>query len=169
MEELLLDSGIVHVSMSALVLRMMAALALGAVLAWRPLSRIAGAPPSRPEMIYGLLLMTVAAALVIVIIGDSLARAFGIVGLGSFVRFRSAIKDPSEVVLFFVAIGVGMACGLGMAHYAAAGVLLVSLVAVLRDRAVAQERIRPDESGAAWDDAAAGIAWPAAEEKEVRS
>src|SRR5262245_49007611 len=88
------------------------AMALGVLLAWRPLSRLVGGPPSRVEIAYALLLMTVAASFVIVVIGDSLARAFGIVGLGSFIRFRSSIKDPSDVVLFFVAIGVGMACGL---------------------------------------------------------
>jgi hypothetical protein len=56
--------------------------------------------------------MTVASAMVVVI-EDSLARAFGVVGPGSFIRFRSAIKDPRDVVSFFLAIGTGMACGMG--------------------------------------------------------
>jgi hypothetical protein len=110
------------------------ALALGALLAWRPLSRLAGAPPRKPDIAHGLLLMTIAASLVIVIIGDSLARAFGVVGLGSFVRFRASIKDPADVVLFFAAIGIGMACGLGLVPHAIAGVGVLSLVLVFRDR-----------------------------------
>jgi hypothetical protein len=123
-----------EVPVSALLVRMACALALGSLLAWRPLSRLAGAPPPKPSIAHGLLLMTVASTLVIVVIGDSLARAFGVVGLGSFIRFRTSIKDPSDVVLFFSAIGIGMACGLGAVPYAAAGVGVLSLVAVLRDR-----------------------------------
>jgi uncharacterized membrane protein YhiD involved in acid resistance len=123
-------------AIEVLTVRLAFAIALGALLAWRPLSRVAGAPPSRPEIRHALLLMTVASALVIVVIGDSLARAFGVVGLGSFVRFRTTIKDPGDIVLFFLAIGVGMACGLGFIPFAAAGVAIVSLVLVLRDRSV---------------------------------
>ena len=114
---------------------MAAALALGTLLAWRPLSRLAGGRPARPEIAHALQLMALAASLVIVIIGDSLARAFGIVGLGSFIRFRASIKDPSDVVLFFSAIGVGMACGLGLIPHAAVGTAVLSGVLVLRDRA----------------------------------
>jgi hypothetical protein len=78
--------------------------------------------------------MTVASAMVVVVIGDSLARAFGVVGLGSFIRFRSAIKDPRDVVSFFLAIGTGMACGLGSVPVAAAGVLVVWVIVVVLER-----------------------------------
>ena len=53
-----------------------------------------------------------AGALLVVVIGDSLARAFGLVGLGTFIRFRAGVKDPRDVAILFVMIGVGMACGL---------------------------------------------------------
>lgn len=118
------------VSIPVLLVRLACALALGAVVAWRPFSR----RPLRPEVSHALLLMTVAAAMVVVVIGDSMARAFGVVGLGSFIRFRSAIKDPRDVVLFFLAIGTGMACGLGAVPVAAVGVTIVWATVVLLDR-----------------------------------
>ncbi len=117
-------------SIPVLMARLGCAIALGAIVAWRPFSR----RPARAEVRQALLVMTVAAAMVVVVIGDSLARAFGVVGLGSFIRFRSAIKDPRDVVLFFLAIGTGMACGLGAVPVAAVGVLVVWGLLVALDR-----------------------------------
>lgn len=112
-----------------LLVRLGCAIVLGAVVAWRPLSR----RPLRPDVKHALLIMTVAAAMVVVVIGDSMARAFGVVGLGSFIRFRSSIKDPRDVTLFFLAIGTGMACGLGAVPVAAAGVATVWALLVALD------------------------------------
>ncbi len=117
-------------SIPVLIVRLGCAIALGAVIAWRPLAH----RPVKPEVRQALLVMTVAAAMVVVVIGDSLARAFGVVGLGSFIRFRSAIKDPRDVVLFFLAIGTGMACGLGSVPVAAVGVLAVWAIVVVLER-----------------------------------
>jgi hypothetical protein len=81
-----------------LLARLACAITLGAIVAWRPLVR----RPVKPDVRHALLIMTVAAAMVVVVIGDSMARAFGVVGLGSFIRFRSSIKDPRD------AAGVGV-------------------------------------------------------------
>ncbi len=105
-------------SPKVLLVRLGCAVALGILVAWRPLCR----RPMKVDIRHALLIMTVAAAVVVAVIGDSLARAFGVVGLGSFIRFRSSIKDPRDVVLFFVAIGTGMACGLGAVITAGIGV-----------------------------------------------
>src|SRR6185295_19015527 len=103
------------------------AVALGTVIAWRPLSR----RPLKADVKHALLIMTVASCMLMVIIGESTARAFGIVGLGSFVRFRSSIKDPRDVVLFFLAIGTGMACGHGQMTVAAVGVASVWAILIV--------------------------------------
>ena len=113
-----------------LLARLACAITLGAIVAWRPLVR----RPVKADVRHALLIMTVAAAMVVVVIGDSMARAFGVVGLGSFIRFRSSIKDPRDVVLFFLAIGTGMACGLGAVPVAAVGVGVVWTLLVVLDR-----------------------------------
>lgn len=143
MEKIFETQGMTVETMEVLLMRLGCALLLGALIAWRPLSHLAGGRRPKQEVAYALLLMTAASSLVIGVIGDSLARAFGVVGLGSFVRFRAAVKDPCDVVLFFLSIGVGMACGLGAVPYASAGVLVLSLVLVLRDRALAQKEAKP--------------------------
>jgi len=136
-----------------LLLRLACATLLGAVIAWRPLSR----RPMKTEVRHALLMMTVASTMVIVVIGDSMARAFGVVGLGSFIRFRSSIKDPRDVVLFFLAIGTGMACGLGAVPVAATGVAAVWLLLVVLDHNTAPEPLPTP----AWDEeTAAGTPAP---------
>lgn len=58
-------------------------------------------------------LLCVAGALMMIIIGNSLARAFGVVGAASIIRFRTPVDDPKDTTVLFLLLGVGMACGLG--------------------------------------------------------
>jgi len=66
-------------------------------------------------------------ALVIMVIGNSLARAFGLVGALSIIRFRTAIKDTQDIVFIFFALAVGMAAGVGLHLSAVAGTLFIGL------------------------------------------
>jgi cytochrome c biogenesis factor len=112
-----------------LLTRLACAIVLGVVIAWRPLSR----RPLKTDVKHALLIMTVASSMLMFVIGESTARAFGVVGLGSFIRFRSSIKDPRDVVQFFLAIGTGMACGHGALTVAAVGVATVWALLVVLD------------------------------------
>jgi len=58
-------------------------------------------------------LLCVSGAMMMVIIGDSLPRAFGIAGAAAIIRFRTPVEDPKDTTLLFLVLGVGMACGLG--------------------------------------------------------
>lgn len=66
----------------------------------------------RRELAHAVLLIGAASAMAIVVIGDSTARAFGLVGLGAFVRFRTPLRDPRDAAAMFMAIGLGMAAGI---------------------------------------------------------
>ena len=100
--------------------RMIAVVALAAIVAYRPWRRLmAETTPIARETAQAQLLIAVAGAMMVIIIGDSVARAFGLVGLGAFIRFRSGIKDPRDAAVMFVMIGVGMAGGLGLLPIAA--------------------------------------------------
>ena len=76
---------------------------------------------------------TVAGALMVSVIGDNMARAFGLVGLGAFIRFRSGIKDPRDAAVMFVMIGIGMACGLGAIPMALVAAVFCGVVLTLFD------------------------------------
>src|SRR5581483_5195643 len=91
-----------------ILVRMAIAALLGAWVAYRSWRRLMRQtlPPSR-ESSQAQTLIAVAGALMVAVIGDSMARAFGLVGLGAFIRFRSGIKDPRDAAVMFVMIGIG--------------------------------------------------------------
>jgi uncharacterized membrane protein YhiD involved in acid resistance len=58
------------------------------------------------------IILCIAGALLINVIGDSTARAFGIFGVGSFIRFRTPVSNAMNSAVMFVLLGVGMAVGM---------------------------------------------------------
>ena len=58
-------------------------------------------------------LLCVSGAMMMIIIGNSLARAFGIAGAASIIRFRTPVDDPKDVTILFLLMGLGMSSGLG--------------------------------------------------------
>ncbi len=112
------------------LLRLSAAALVGAALALHPL-RWLGRWDKKPDWdaAKAQILITVAGAVIAVIVGDSLARAFGLVGVGSLVRFRTAMKSPRDTALFFLLIGMGMMCGIGL--YGLAVLVTVFVFALL--------------------------------------
>jgi len=59
------------------------------------------------------ILLAVVAAAMMMIVGDSAARAFGIFAAASLVRFRTNIRDPKETSVLLICLGVGLASGVG--------------------------------------------------------
>lgn len=61
-----------------------------------------------------LVLLSLAIAGAMMIIGNNLARAFGLVGAVSIIRFRTALKSSQDMAFVFIAIVIGMASGLSL-------------------------------------------------------
>jgi hypothetical protein len=114
--------------------RMSMATILGACIAFR-IWRIILPFVSRPALqsAQAQTLIAAAGAVMVTVIGDSPARAFGLVGLGSFIRFRSGMSDPRDAAVMFVMIGVGMSCGLGLFSMAIGTTVVVCLILTLFD------------------------------------
>ena len=55
---------------------------------------------------------------IILTIQSSIVVSLGMVGALSIVRFRTAIKDPMDLVFLFWAIAIGIICGVGLAEIA---------------------------------------------------
>ena len=92
--------------------RMGVAALLAALVAYRPWRRLMRWHFERPES-GAQVLIAVAGGLMTAVIGNNIALAFALVGLGGFIRFRSGIKDPREAGVMFLMIGIGMASGIG--------------------------------------------------------
>lgn len=73
------------------------------------------------SFVSSLTLVSVISALIIMVIGNSLARAFGLIGTFTIVRFRSAIKDTRDMTFLFLALTLGVASGIGSYQLAIIG------------------------------------------------
>jgi hypothetical protein len=95
-----------------IALRFSLAAFLAALLAFRPRR---GSPIFRrnPYVAQTQILMAVVAGAMMMVVGDSAARAFGIFAAASLVRFRTNIRDPKETTVLLVCLGVGLAAGVG--------------------------------------------------------
>lgn len=103
-------------------------LAAGLAFRWR---RGVSITKRNPYVAQTQILLAVVAAAMMMIVGDSAARAFGIFAAASLVRFRTNIRDPKETTVLLVCLGVGLACGVGrldMAIILAAFVFLTLLL-----------------------------------------
>tara|TARA_B100000965_G_C19472320_1_gene704691 strand:- start:176 stop:874 length:699 start_codon:yes stop_codon:yes gene_type:complete len=69
--------------------------------------------------------------MVIMIIGNSLARAFALVGALSIIRFRTVVKDTKDTAYIFWSLAAGMACGTGSYFLALAGTIVLSGIAFI--------------------------------------
>lgn len=75
-----------------------------------------------------LITLSVITAIVIMVIGNNLARAFGLVGAMSIVRFRTALKDAQDLIFVFCALAVGLAAGVGFHLLAVFGTLFLGAI-----------------------------------------
>lgn len=81
-----------------------------------------------------LILLSMTTAVMIMVIGNNLARAFGLVGALSVVRFRHAVKNTQDIVFVFFALAVGMAAGVGFYTIALVGTACIGLVVYLMSK-----------------------------------
>lgn len=99
---------------------------LGTLLAFRPRRR--GTPPRSTPVIQTQIILAVVGAVVMMIVGASIARAFGIVGAANLIRYRAKIDDPKDAVVMLATLSLGLACGVelyGLAVFAALFCLVV--------------------------------------------
>ena len=73
-------------------------------------------------------LLCVSGALMMIIIGNSLARAFGIAGAAAIIRFRTPVDDPRDTTILFLLLALGMAAGIGALTVAGVGTLALCLL-----------------------------------------
>ena len=78
-----------------------------------------------------LVLLSMITAIVIMVIGNNTATAFGLVGAMSIIRFRTAVRDVIDIVFIFFSLAIGLAAGVGFREIAVVGTLLISAVIIV--------------------------------------
>ena len=111
----------------AAMIRLPLAALPGTALALRP--RRKGTPPRDQAVIQTQIVLAVVGAVIMLVVGASLARAFGIVGAANLIRYRSKIDDPKDAVVMLGSLAVGLASGVGL--YALTTFSTLFLVALL--------------------------------------
>lgn len=108
------------------VLALPIAATLGAALAFRP--KRPGTPPRSAPVIQTQIILAIVGALVMFVVGTSLARAFGIVGAANLIRYRAKVEDPKDAVVMLSTLSIGLATGVelyGLALFATLFILVV--------------------------------------------
>jgi hypothetical protein len=75
-----------------------------------------------------LVIISMVTTIVIMVIGNNLARAFGLVGAMSIIRFRTAVKDTRDIAFVFFSLAAGLAAGAGNHLVGIVGCIITCIV-----------------------------------------
>lgn len=119
------------ISTDILALRLIVAFLFGAIIAQLYRRTQAREGGSSEALTSTLVLLAILIALVTQVIGNSVARAFSLVGALSLVRFRTEVQDTRDTAFVIFSVVVGMATGGGHLQAAVAGLLVGSIAAIV--------------------------------------
>ena len=135
-EELLF--GFVPVKLLHGFIAMPVAALLAALIAYHPLRiRGLGVKKEEWETPKALIFIAVAGVIVGTLVNIQPSMALALFGFGSFIRFRTQVKNPKETVVIFLAAGIGCLCGLEQFPLAIAGTAFVYVLIWIVDRGAA--------------------------------
>ena len=111
---------------SSVILNLLLAFSLGLVIAavykWTHRGMVSEA------FINTLIILCMLISVVMVVIGESVARAFSLFGALSIIRFRTVVRDPRDIAFVFFALAIGMGVGAGNPSVSIIGTFLISIV-----------------------------------------
>jgi hypothetical protein len=81
-----------------------------------------------------LIMLPVILAIIILFVGNDVARAFSLAGTASIIRFRSSPGEPRDIGFIFFALASGLSCGVGMYLAGFVFTLFLSAVVLVLDK-----------------------------------
>ena len=125
----MLSTGLSAASAKQALLCLLVAFVLGKVIAVVYQQTYQGLSYSR-SFVQALVLGAVVSSLLMLAIGDNLARGLGILGTMALVRFRTNLRDSRDMIFVFATLAVGVASGVRAFAIALVGTLVFALAAV---------------------------------------
>jgi len=119
----------IQVGWQMAVLAMLLSFVLGMAVAWVYTATYQGLSYSR-GFVQTIVLGGIVSCMVMMAIGNDVARGLGLVGALTIIRFRTTLKDTRDMVFAFASLGLGVACGVQAFAVAVAGAVVYSLVAL---------------------------------------
>lgn len=111
-------------SVTEFAIRLLAAAVCGQAIGWF-YARSHGTLSYSQSFVQAIPLLSMVVAVIMGVVGDSLARAFGLAAALAIVRFRTPVKDARDTTFLFLGVAVGMAAGAGQVAIAAVSTLLI--------------------------------------------
>jgi uncharacterized membrane protein YhiD involved in acid resistance len=134
------DTPLTYISWQQIATNLLLAFALGIIVSWVYRWTHRGFSYS-VSFVHTLVLLSSITAFVMMVIGNSIARAFSLVGALSIIRFRTPVKDTRDTSFVFLSLGIGFAAGTGAYVIAVLGTVAIGLFALIINH------IRMGESG----------------------
>jgi hypothetical protein len=118
------------ITMSNLLLALLTAFATGILLSVIYMKTHKDNNPSQ-SFALTLVILPAVIAVIILLVGSNIARAFSLAGAFSIIRFRSAPGDPKDIAYVLFSLAVGLSCGMGYLVYAIVFAMIVCAVMLL--------------------------------------
>ena len=129
----LLNPNLIHYSFNQIVINLIAAAGLGTITAFFYKRTHQGISYSQ-SFVNSLVLVAIITSTAIMVIGNSLTRAFGLIGAFSVIRFRTAVKDTRDVAFLFFSLVEGLAAGTGNYQIALIALIVFLLTVIILTR-----------------------------------
>ncbi len=121
------SEGTALLTVQSVLLCLLATFVLGQAIAWVYIWTHRGISYSS-SMAQSLVVLSLIVALVMMVIGNNIARAFGLFGALALIRFRTPVKDAKDTVFLFLAVALGIATGTGNILVGVVATVAISLV-----------------------------------------
>lgn len=86
------------------------------------------------SFVFSIVVVGVITSVMMMVIRNSIIGALGLLGVFSFIRFRTIIKETRDIVFIFFSLTVGLAIGIGSYSIALLGTILICLIILLLSR-----------------------------------
>lgn len=117
------------VAPSTILLDLLLSYVLAQLVAWLYIWTHRGLSYSR-NLTHSIVIIAMVVTSVMLVVGDSIARAFGLVGALAIIRFRTVLRDTRDTVFIFLALTIGIAIGAHHYTVAIASTFIIGFVAV---------------------------------------
>ena len=143
MDSLLLDFGTIKLHWHTVMLSLVFAFFLSSIIAMVYERTFEGLSWSRGLM-QSMVLGSIVTCLLMIAIGDNVARGIGIVGSLAIIRFRTNLREPRDLVFLFAALGSGVACGVQSYIAASFATVLFCAIAIVMNASLFGSRRKYD-------------------------
>ena len=89
-----------------------------------------------PSFIISLIMLPTIISIIILLVGNNVARAFSLAGAFSIIRFRSTPGDTKDISYIFFTLAVGLASGMGYVGYAVIFTIILCTVMIILDNSL---------------------------------